>query len=48
MSREQMEAMIKTVYAGDHFAEKLKKMSDKQVYTMYMRMMNAGKFKEKK
>ena len=45
MSREQMIAAIRTVYPGDNFAIKLASMPDKQIHSMYMRLMNAGKLK---
>lgn len=44
MSREQMVQEIRRVYPGDYFANKLEKMSDKQIYAMYTRMMSAGSF----
>ena len=47
MSREQMSAEIRRVYPGDYFAKKLEKMSDKQVYAMYTRLLSNGSFNKK-
>ena len=42
MSREQMIAAIRRVYPGYAWASKLANMPDKQVYSIYMRLMNKG------
>lgn len=43
MSIQQMRAAVAKAYPGDGWAAKVSKMPDKQVYSTYMRLMNAGK-----
>jgi len=45
MSIEQMRAAILSVYplAGEAFVQRIKKMPDKQIHAMYMRLLNAKK-----
>lgn len=44
VSRDYMEEKILTVYNGPDWPWKLKKMGAQQVYAIYMRLLNAGKF----
>lgn len=48
MQRHEMEELIRRVYPGDNFAQKLKKMPDRQVHAMYVRLMSTGAFNKKK
>ncbi len=40
ISREQMITRIRKNYPGDNFQQKLAKMSDKQIYSIYIRLIN--------
>lgn len=45
MSIEQMRAALKTLYgAAPKWCNKVAKMPSNQVYAVYMRMLEAGKF----
>lgn len=43
MSIEQMRQAIVNAYPGGSWAQKVKNMSDNQVYATYQRLMNAKK-----
>ncbi|QFG08727.1 hypothetical protein PBI_INGRID_53 [Arthrobacter phage Ingrid] len=43
MSIHQMRAAVANAYPGGAWALRVQKMPDKQVYSTYMRLMNAGK-----
>jgi hypothetical protein len=43
MSIHQMRNAVANAYPGDGWKVKVSKMPDKQVYSTYMRLMNAGK-----
>lgn len=45
MSPEQKRAAVIAAYPGPNWAKKVTTMSDAQVHTIYMRLMNAGKLK---
>ena len=45
MSKEQMKKEILKVYPGPTWAFKVEKMSDKQIYSVYMRFLNQGKLR---
>lgn len=45
MSIEQMRKAITDAYPGGTWGGRVQAMSDKQVYSTYMRLMNAGKLK---
>ena len=45
ISIEQMRGRLKTLYNGAYrWISKVDKMSDMQVYTVYMRMLETGRF----
>lgn len=41
MSISQMRAAVAKAYPSDKWTSKVQKMSDKQVYATYMRLLNA-------
>jgi hypothetical protein len=43
MSIQQMRAAVANAYPGEGWTAKVSKMPDAQVYSTYMRLMNAGK-----
>lgn len=43
MSTEQMKVMISWAYPGNNWLFRVKQMSEAQVYSVYMRLMNSGK-----
>lgn len=43
MNTEQMKQALLKAYPGNRWAEKVKKMSEGQVFTVYTRLKNAGK-----
>lgn len=45
MSNEQKRVMITKAYNGTSWAEKVKKMSDAQVHSIYMRLLYSGRLK---
>lgn len=47
MSIEQMRKALMSLY-GPSWPAKVEKMSDKQVYSVYMRCLNRGMFKKEK
>ena len=45
ISIAQMRGQLKTLYKGAYkWVDKVNKMSDMQVYAIYMRMLESGKF----
>lgn len=47
LTRQYMEEKILTVYNGPAWAEKLKRMGAEQIYAIYNRLLNAGRFNER-
>lgn len=45
MSIEQMRGILSRVYVSQFWKAKVNKMSDKQVYAVYMRFLEDGKLK---
>lgn len=45
MSNEQKRSIISKAYPGDSWPEKVKKMSDAQVHSIYMRLLYKNKLK---
>lgn len=45
MSIEQKRAAIAKAYPGEKWAQRVAKMRDGQVHTVYMSLLNAGKLK---
>lgn len=45
MSIEQMRAILGRVYISQFWKSKVSKMSDNQVYAVYMRFLESGKLK---
>ena len=45
MSIEKMRGIISRVYVSQFWKAKVNKMSDKQVYAVYMRFLEEGKLK---
>lgn len=45
MTTEQMRAALRTVYISPNWAEKVGKMSDRQVFALYTKFLNEGKIK---
>ena len=48
MSIEQMRGILSRVYISQFWKAKVNKMSDKQVYAVYMRFLEEGKLKGEK
>ena len=46
MGIEQMRTVILSVYPGDGWKQKVKKMKDNQVMAVYMRFLQEGKLKK--
>ncbi len=48
MKRDEMIEQIKKVYPGDKFAEKMAAMPDKQLHSMYTRLLSTGAFNKRR
>ena len=48
MNPERMRQAILAAYPGQHWLSDVKKMSDQQIYLVYLRLVSARKPKEKK
>lgn len=46
MSPEQKRYAVQQAYPGGHWAKRVSAMSEAQVHTTYMRLLNAGKIKK--
>lgn len=46
MTIEQMREALYTLYPGDSWYERVNKMPDKQVYSIYMRVLSSGEIKK--
>lgn len=47
MSNEQKRAVVAKAYPGESWAQRVKKMSDAQVHTVYMRIINQSSSRRK-